>query len=175
MVVLHGSLSVLARWIALHHTGKHDESPCHLLPPKHDAGVRIDRSIGNQQAVAVITNSLQEFRLKGTQITAAGLVHLKGLTNLRTLYLEYTQVNSPAVAELQKALPNCRINHYAPPPLLSPVPVRPQPDAAAPAYGHKVSVNVRKCYTPELRTTARRSTRTWGAGATQAAVVTLLQ
>ena len=110
MVVLHGSLSVLARWIALHHTGKHDESPCHLLPPKHDAGVRIDRSIGNQQAVAVITNSLQELRLKGTKITDAGLEHLRALTELQMLHLMFTEITDAGIADLQKALPNCEIS-----------------------------------------------------------------
>ena len=41
--------------------------------------------------------------------------------------------------------------------------------------GHWASINVLNFYTPELWATARRATRTWGAGATQAAVTTLLQ
>ncbi|MBN83112.1 MAG: hypothetical protein CMJ70_23515 [Planctomycetaceae bacterium] len=41
--------------------------------------------------------------------------------------------------------------------------------------GHWVSVNVLSFYTPELRATARRATRTVGAGPTQAAATTLLQ
>jgi len=45
------------------------------------------------------------------QVTDAGLVHLKGLTNLETLVLDETQVTSAGVAELQKALPKCKIHH----------------------------------------------------------------
>ena len=41
--------------------------------------------------------------------------------------------------------------------------------------GHWASINVLNFYTPELRATARRATRTWGTGATQAAATTLLQ
>ena len=41
-----------------------------------------------------------------TQITAAGLVHLEGLTNLRELKLWRTQITDAGVAELKKALPN---------------------------------------------------------------------
>ena len=43
------------------------------------------------------------------QITDAGLVHLKGLTNLRTLYLYGTQITDADIADLKKALPNCRV------------------------------------------------------------------
>ena len=44
-----------------------------------------------------------------SKITDAGLVHLKGLTNLRLLSLKKTQITSAGIAELQKALPNCKI------------------------------------------------------------------
>jgi hypothetical protein len=36
-------------------------------------------------------------------------VHLKGLTGLQTLYLRSTKVTDAGVAELKKALPNCKI------------------------------------------------------------------
>jgi hypothetical protein len=36
-------------------------------------------------------------------------VHLKGLTNLQELSLYYTKVTDAGVANLQKALPNCKI------------------------------------------------------------------
>ena len=45
----------------------------------------------------------------GWRITDAGLVHLKGLTNLLTLILTDTQVTYAGVADLKKALPNCNI------------------------------------------------------------------
>lgn len=44
--------------------------------------------------------------LDGTQVTDAGLVHLKGLTNLEYLYLRKTQVTDAGIAELEA---NCRI------------------------------------------------------------------
>ncbi len=44
-----------------------------------------------------------------TQVTDAGLVHLKGLTSLETLWLIGTQVTDAGVQDLQKALPNCQI------------------------------------------------------------------
>jgi len=44
-----------------------------------------------------------------TQITDAGLVHLKDLTNLEYLDLRETPITDSGVAELQKAVPNCEI------------------------------------------------------------------
>jgi len=53
--------------------------------------------------------SLQTLNLYGTKVTDAGLEHLKGFTNLETLSLYGTQITSAGVADLQKALPNCKI------------------------------------------------------------------
>ncbi len=47
--------------------------------------------------------------LNETSITDAGLAHLSGLTNLRGLDLRGTRVTEEGVAQLQRALPNCRI------------------------------------------------------------------
>jgi uncharacterized protein (TIGR03067 family) len=52
---------------------------------------------------------LQTLYLRSTKITDAGLVHLKGLTGLQTLYLRSLKVTDTGVADLQKALPNCKI------------------------------------------------------------------
>ena len=69
-----------------------------------------NKKIGDSELVHLsgLTN-LQYLHLQGTQITDAGLVHLKGMTNLEKLRLEDTQVTDAGVAELQKALPNCKI------------------------------------------------------------------
>ena len=52
---------------------------------------------------------LQELNLNMTKITDAGLVHLKDLTKLKRLRLHLTDVTGAGVADLQKALPNCKI------------------------------------------------------------------
>ena len=44
-----------------------------------------------------------------TKITDAGLVYLKGLTNLQYLNLGFTKITDAGVADLQKALPDCKI------------------------------------------------------------------
>ena len=57
-----------------------------------------------------LTN-LTELDLVGTQVTDAGLVLLKGFTNLKNLGLSNTKITRGEIAELQKALPNCRISY----------------------------------------------------------------
>jgi Leucine-rich repeat (LRR) protein len=54
--------------------------------------------------------NLQALDLAFTKITDSGLVHLKGLVNLQTLDLAFTKTTDEGVAELQKALPNCEIS-----------------------------------------------------------------
>ena len=44
-----------------------------------------------------------------TKVTDAGLVHLKGMTNLQTLDLSFTNVTAAGVKKLQAALPKCKI------------------------------------------------------------------
>ncbi|MBI83284.1 MAG: hypothetical protein CMJ81_08825 [Planctomycetaceae bacterium] len=50
-------------------------------------------------------------RLDGTRITDAGLVHLRGLTNLQWLGLRYTKVTPAGIARLKKELPHCQVHH----------------------------------------------------------------
>ncbi len=57
-----------------------------------------------------LTN-LKRLDLSFTQVTDAGLVHLKGLTKLKYLGLNRTQVTDEGVKKLQGALPNCEIYH----------------------------------------------------------------
>ena len=54
---------------------------------------------------------LQTLNLSDTNVTDAGLVHLKGLTILQTLVLIDTKVTDAGVKKLQAALPKCRIYH----------------------------------------------------------------
>ena len=53
--------------------------------------------------------NLQNLSLFGTKVTDAGLVHLKGLMELQELNLGDAKVTDAGVADLQKALPNCKI------------------------------------------------------------------
>jgi hypothetical protein len=52
---------------------------------------------------------LDTLMLDNTKVTDVGLDRLKGLTKLQHLLLNHTQVTDAGVAELQKALPNCKI------------------------------------------------------------------
>jgi internalin A len=52
---------------------------------------------------------LEDLSLSNTQVTDVGLRHLARLTWLRRLNLAHTAVTNDAVAELQRALPGCRI------------------------------------------------------------------
>ena len=53
---------------------------------------------------------LKRLFLGGTQITDAGLVHLRGLKRLQELEVGNTRVTDTAVRELQRALPNLKIS-----------------------------------------------------------------
>lgn len=54
---------------------------------------------------------LVQLSLINTEITDRGLEHLKGLSELQTLDLRRTQVTYKGVEKLQRALPNCKIEH----------------------------------------------------------------
>ena len=56
-----------------------------------------------------LSSDRRSAELGRTQIADAWLVHLKGLTNLRRLELTGTKVTAAGVADLQKELPNCKI------------------------------------------------------------------
>jgi hypothetical protein len=53
--------------------------------------------------------NLQALFLVGTQMTDKGLNVLTGLKSLRRLDLDPTRVTREGIAELRKALPNCRV------------------------------------------------------------------
>jgi hypothetical protein len=60
------------------------------------------------ERLKTLTN-LPELYLMNTLVSDGGLKHLHGLTGLQKLYLTGTKVTAAGVAELQKALPKCRI------------------------------------------------------------------
>ena len=53
---------------------------------------------------------LQKLNLSRSNITDAGLVHLKGLTGLVALDVGNTKITDAGIAELKKALPKCSVN-----------------------------------------------------------------
>jgi hypothetical protein len=55
-------------------------------------------------------SELKWLSLNETRVTNAGLVHLKGLTKLQVLTLFDTQATDTGVQELQRALPNLKID-----------------------------------------------------------------
>jgi hypothetical protein len=55
-----------------------------------------------------LTN-LRLLDLMGTKVSDAGMAHLKALTHLTDLNLMDTKVTDVGVAEIQKALPKCDI------------------------------------------------------------------
>jgi hypothetical protein len=52
----------------------------------------------------------QWLSLNGTKVSDAGLVHLRGLTKLQELRLYDTKVSDAGAHDLQKALPNVKID-----------------------------------------------------------------
>jgi hypothetical protein len=64
--------------------------------------------VGLESLKGGLTN-IQSLNLMTTETTDAGLKHLMGLSNLRSLDLTNTKVTDAGVEELQKALPNCKI------------------------------------------------------------------
>jgi hypothetical protein len=83
-----GPRAVVARWLELHRTSNRDEasalttgSDYHrahvLLPSKRDTGVRVERSLGNQRAAAVVTSELDDAR-DGERVLLFWLVRRDG-------------------------------------------------------------------------------------------------
>jgi serine/threonine protein kinase len=78
-----------------------------------------DVSDADLKQFATLRN-LRTLRLNGTQITDVGLSHLSGLKALVELHVERTNVTDAGVAELQKALPKCKIIRESLPPIDDP-------------------------------------------------------
>ena len=70
------------------------------------AGTAIDDH--DLAAVGRLT-TLRELLLSGNRLTDAGLKHLAPLSNLAVLEVKDTGTTAAGVAELQKALPKCKI------------------------------------------------------------------
>ena len=78
---------------------------CQLLFPNH-SGVYTEITDAGLVHLKGLTK-LELLNLNRSEITDAGLSHLKKLTNLQTLFLKDTKVTDAGIPELQEALPNC--------------------------------------------------------------------
>jgi beta-lactamase regulating signal transducer with metallopeptidase domain/Leucine-rich repeat (LRR) protein len=59
-------------------------------------------------------NQLDQIVLENTAVTDAGLKHLRGIKDLRELLLNDTKVTAAGIEELQKALPQCKVEWKPP-------------------------------------------------------------
>ena len=82
-------------------------------PPPNDSQVKAESVAALKKLGAYIRRNEQgevvEVNLMRTQITDEGLVHLKALTRLQDLSFGRNKITDAGVADLQKALPNCKI------------------------------------------------------------------
>ena len=80
-------------------------------PAPADERPLVDRLIGYTDVGLVHLKGLTKLQrlVLPRQITDAGLAHIKGLTQLQVLNLGGTKITDAGVADLQKALPNCKI------------------------------------------------------------------
>ncbi len=75
----------------------------------------IDLSLGCPSLADLFAKNLAELKqlkrlsLAGSGLGDDGIKHLAGLPNLEWLDLRRTKASAAGVAELQKALPNCKI------------------------------------------------------------------
>jgi hypothetical protein len=88
-----------------------DEDLKYLCALKELNTIDLSRTEISDEGVRYIPafNSLRTLYLRESRITDVGLKHLRQMSRLRHLTLYTTQVTDAGVAELQKALPNCKI------------------------------------------------------------------
>ena len=82
-----------------------------MVPGRPAEPELIDHAVLEEVLLACRTlHNLEDLGLSRTQVTDADLEHLKGLSSLQTLNLDYTQTTAAGRAMLRKALPNCKIH-----------------------------------------------------------------
>jgi len=99
------------KWLDLATTGMTDNGLIHLksLTKLERLDLR-DTNVTDAGLVHVAgLRRLQNLKLDHTRVTDAGLPNLRGLSNLLVLWLPHTTVSEAGAAELQMALPNCKI------------------------------------------------------------------
>ena len=71
---------------------------------ENDFRIRLYGNGGNSEQIKLVPCPNMD-----TPITDVGLVYLKGLTNLKSLNVQDTQVTGAGYLELKTTLPNCKI------------------------------------------------------------------
>ena len=86
-----------------------DGNMVHQTPAAKEPTVDVGRVKAQLEQLGAEINVNEQGEIYGvtgdTEITDAGLVHLKGLTSLRTLLLRNTQITDAGVAKFKEALP----------------------------------------------------------------------
>lgn len=92
-------------------TGTTDAGLTHLTGLKNLAYLDVAYTMVTDAGLKHIAGStnLETLVLSRTKVTDAGLKQLAGLQDLKKLYLDRTNVSDAGAAELQKALPDCKI------------------------------------------------------------------
>ena len=88
---------------------KADKPPAQVAVADAVAALKKLRATIKQNEQGEVVEVSLRSRFGFSQLTDAGLVHLKGLTQLQDLNLFDTDITDAGIAELQKALPNCEI------------------------------------------------------------------
>ena len=68
-----------------------------------------DEKLAEISAQLSVVASLVKLDLSGSEVTDAGLAHLREMTSLHELYLRDTKVTDEGVKALNETLPNCMI------------------------------------------------------------------
>jgi len=94
----------------LSHTPVTDIGLTHLADMKHIKSLDLSHTVVTSAGLGHLkrSRSVEKLFLNGTNITDDGLAHLAEMPSLRELVLPI-QLSAPAVKQLKKALPNCKI------------------------------------------------------------------
>lgn len=105
------------------HTAQTQAGNAHLLNLKHLTGLRLGQRLpewgkdspisfdeSTMETIAKIT-TLESLELTEARLSARMIPHLKSLPKLTKLKIETVDISAEDVAAIQRALPNCKVDH----------------------------------------------------------------